>query len=106
MSEMMRRLVMLTQRWAWAATVVAMAVPPLLPQDVKSPSRDVSTSGEFFIISSVDLDKRQILLKLPTEVTQLMRVDDRTRYLDARGKAIKLPDLRAGDTVYITSNRS
>jgi len=106
MSEMRRRLIGAAQRWALAMIVVAMTVPPLSPQDLKNTSLDVDTSGDFFIISSVDLSKRQILLKLPTEVTQLMQVDDRTRYLDAHGKAIKLADLRAGDTVYIASNRS
>jgi hypothetical protein len=64
------------------------------------------TDGDFFIVSSVDLGKKQILLKRPTEVTELMRVDGETRYFDEHGKAIKLTDLRAGDTVYLTSKRS
>lgn len=89
-----------------AAAVLAITVAPLLPQEAKGPSVDAITSGDFFIISSVDPDKRQILLKLPTEVTQLMQVDGRTKYLEAKGKAIQLRDLRAGDTVYIVSNRS
>lgn len=65
-----------------------------------------STNGDFFIISSVDLGKNQILLKLPTEVTELMRVTSETRYFDEHGGAIKLTQLRAGDTVYISSKRA
>ena len=94
------------QRWIWAAIVVAMTIPCLSSQEVKNAPVDANAMGDFFIISSVDLTKRQILLKLPTEVTQLIRVDARTQYLDAHGKAIKLTDLRAGDTVYIVSNRT
>jgi hypothetical protein len=62
--------------------------------------------GDFFIVSSIDLAKRQILLKRPTEVTELMRVDRDTRYLEERGNPIRLTDLRAGDTVYILSKSS
>jgi hypothetical protein len=106
MSEMMRRQPVRAQRWMWAAIAVAMTIPCLSSQEVKNAPIDVSAAGDFFIISSVDLNKRQILLKLPTEVTQLIRVDNRTQYLDAHGKAIRLTDLRAGDTVYIVSNRT
>jgi hypothetical protein len=77
----------------------AITVLPLLAQVA-------DTSGDFFIISSVDLSKGQILLKLPTEVTELMRVDAGTRYFDSHGKPIKLTDLRAGDTVFITAKGS
>ena len=106
MNEMMKRELARAQRWTWAAIVVAMTIPCLSSQDVKSAPIDGNTAGDFFIISSVDLNKRQILLKLPTEVTQLIRVDNRTQYLDVRGKPIRLTDLRAGDTVYIVSNRT
>ncbi len=58
---------------------------------------------EFFIISSVDAKKQQILLKRPTEVTELIRVTDKTTYLDEDGKPLQLKDLRAGDTVYVTA---
>jgi hypothetical protein len=61
-----------------------------------------SYAGEFFIISSVDLSKNQLLLKRPTEVTEVMSVNSKTRYVDEKGNLIKLTDLRAGDTVYIT----
>jgi hypothetical protein len=60
---------------------------------------------EFFIISSVDSGKGQLLLKRPTEVTQVMRVDRQTKYFDRGNNPIGLVDLRAGDTVFITSSR-
>jgi hypothetical protein len=66
-------------------------------------SEHAGIAGEFFIISSVDPAKQQVLVKLPTEVTQVMRVDGRTKYFDRNGRAAGLADLRAGDTVFITS---
>jgi hypothetical protein len=63
-----------------------------------------TTGGEeFFIVSSVDITKRQLLLKEPTEITQLIQVNDKTRYTDRTGKAMQFGDLRAGDTIYIRS---
>ena len=56
---------------------------------------------EFFIVSSVDMAKKQLLLKEPTEITEVLQVNDKTRYTDKSGKAIQFADLRAGDTVYI-----
>jgi hypothetical protein len=60
------------------------------------------STGDFFIVSSVNPAKQQILVKQPTEVTQMIRVDARTRYVDRSDQAIELADLRAGDTVYVT----
>lgn len=62
-------------------------------------------SGEqFYIVSSVDPAKQELLLKEPKEVTLLMKVSDSTQYADDTGKAIKLADLRAGDTVWVASS--
>ncbi len=60
-------------------------------------------ADEFFIISSIDAAKNQLLLKRPTEVTDVMRVNATTRYLDENGKPVSLSTLRAGDTVYVVS---
>lgn len=64
-----------------------------------------NTNGgeQFFIVSSVDITKRQLLLKEPTEITQVIQVNDKTRYTDRTGKAMQFGDLRAGDTIYIRS---
>jgi hypothetical protein len=61
-------------------------------------------ADQFFIISSVDPAKHELLVKEPTEVTQLMRVDDETKYFDRQGNPATLSDLRAGDTVFVTSS--
>ena len=58
---------------------------------------------EFFIISSVDLKQQQLVLKRPTEVTELVRVSEKTIIRDEEGKTIPLKTLRAGDTVYVAS---
>jgi hypothetical protein len=56
---------------------------------------------EFFIVAAVDAGKSQLLLKRPTEVTLLVSINDRTALLDERGKALKLGDLRSGDTIWV-----
>ena len=86
--------------------LMVIATLPLCSQSVKSHTLAAPNSGDFFIISSVDLSKKQLLLKLPTEVTELMGVNDRTRYFDDVGKPVKLNDLHAGDTVFVTSTRN
>jgi hypothetical protein len=67
------------------------------------PAGAANGAEEFFVISSVDIAKRQLLLKRPTEITELLQVNDKTRYTDKNGKAFQFTDLRAGDTVYIRS---
>jgi len=61
------------------------------------------TSGEdFYIVVSVNQAQKSLVLKLPTEVTTVMRVNDQTVYLDENGRRIGFADLHAGDTVYAT----
>ncbi len=60
----------------------------------------------FFMISSVDTKKQQIVLKLPTEVTEVVEVTPATTYRDEKGKPLKFEDLRAGDTVYATLSQT
>lgn len=63
------------------------------------------SAEEFFIVSSVDLATKTMVLKRPTEVTLTMRATDKTRCRNEAGEAIRLSDLRAGDTVFIVSER-
>lgn len=67
-------------------------------------SGGAKNGDEFFIISSVDIGKKQLLLKEPTEITEVLQVNDKTRYTDKTGKALQFADLRAGDTVFIRSS--
>lgn len=64
--------------------------------------KKTSAGEQFFIVASLDLQKSQLLLKYPTEVTLLAHVNDTTKCLDATGKPIQLSNLRAGDTVWVT----
>jgi 3-dehydroquinate synthase class II len=72
-------------------------------QSIK-PAGTTNGREEFFIVSSVDITKKQLLLKEPTEITQLIQVSDKTRYADRTGKPMQFGDLRAGDTIYIRSS--
>src|SRR2546425_6541983 len=49
---------------------------------------------EFFIVSSIDTKKQQVLLKRPTEVTELILVTEKTAFLDEQGKPLRLSDFR------------
>jgi hypothetical protein len=85
----------------------------LLPVVLLAPSlraearaqRQATSGEEFFIISSVDAAKKQIVLKRPTEVTELIAVNEKTVYRDEQDKAIDFKNLRAGDTVFVTASR-
>ena len=63
-----------------------------------------TANGEFFVVSSVDVKQKLIVLKRPAEVTEFVRVSDKTVFLDAKGNPFRFQDLRAGDTVYVTSS--
>jgi hypothetical protein len=91
-------------RRGWrAAGVVAMVLiyAAMLPAQASKPAGNANSGEEFFIVSSVDIGKGQLLVKQPTEITELLQVNDKTRYTDKNGKAVQFADLRAGDTVYI-----
>ena len=66
------------------------------------PGKKTSAGEQFFIVASLDLQKSQLLLKHPTEVTLLVKTTDQTKFLDDSGRPIKLSDLRSGDTVWVT----
>jgi hypothetical protein len=65
-----------------------------------------AANEDFFIVSSVDAGKSAMVLKRPTEVTLTMRVTEKTRCRNEQGKPIRLADLRAGDTLFIASERN
>jgi hypothetical protein len=67
------------------------------------PGKKTAAGEQFFIVASIDLQKSQLLLKYPTEVTLLAKTTDQTKFVDDSGNSIKLSDLRTGDTVWLTS---
>jgi hypothetical protein len=88
----------------FVGTGTLLAALLILMGSFSSAQQKTNTTGEsFFIISSINQPKMEILLKRPTEVTLLMHVSDKTTYLNETGNPIHLTDLRAGDTVWVTS---
>lgn len=85
------------------ALVSVSTLTPLL-RAAERAQGEATSREDFFIISSVDAAKEQIVLKRPTEVTELIRVSEKTVYLDEQGKTIEFNSLRAGDTVYVSSS--
>lgn len=96
------------RRWRVVAIVFVAVVSCAFSVAAQSRKAAGTTNGgeEFFIVSSVDITKKQLLLKEPTEITQLIQVNDKTRYMDKDGKPLQFGDLRAGDTIYIRSTRT
>jgi hypothetical protein len=98
----------ITWKWNWALGLGVFFVllgTVALPLQAATAPRAGSSDEQFFIISSVDLKRNQLVLKRPTEVTVLMDVNDKTVVLDEKGKPLHLKDLRAGDTVFVTSRK-
>lgn len=85
-----------------ALSLSFLLVLPLLAANKEKPR--ANAGEDFFIVSSVDTKKSQLVLKRPTEVTELVVVTEKTVYLDEQGKPLRLKDFRAGDTVYVTSS--
>jgi hypothetical protein len=77
---------------------------PPVPVSTKVEKPKLNAKGEeFFIVASLDQAKSEILLKRPDEVTLLLNTTPKTQYFGEDGKPLKLSDLRAGDTVWVTS---
>jgi hypothetical protein len=75
-----------------------------LPLAAEKPAKgQAAGSDEFFIITSVDMSKNELVLKHPTEVTELMLVSAATACSDEKGKSMPCNKLRAGDTVFVFS---
>jgi|ERR1700730_15951332 hypothetical protein len=68
--------------------------------------KKTAAGEEFFIVASLDQANAQLLLKRPTEVTQLAKVSARTQFIDEKAKPLHLTDLRAGDTVWAVTSGS
>lgn len=81
----------------------APAVHPV-PVSASAPGKKTPEGEQFFIVASLDLQKSQLLLKYPTEVTLLVIINSATKFADESGKPLKLSDFRAGDTVWMVSS--
>lgn len=78
-------------------------VPP--PTNPAGPAKPIPPipGEQFFMIASVDQARQELLLKRPTEVTMLMKANDKTIFLDEMGRALTLADFRAGDTIWVAA---
>ena len=92
------------QTFRFLAFTVALLAGISLATGAFAQGRKNASGEQFFIVSSVDLQKSQLLLKHPTEVTLVVKTNDATRFADGTGKPLKLSDFRAGDTVWVTSS--
>lgn len=86
-------------RFSWlallsSAFLMAMAVCPSVHAQTNS------RGEEFFIISSVDQQKHQVVLMRPTQLTVVADLGAQTEYLGEKGQKLTPKDLRAGDTVW------
>ncbi|MFY9530861.1 MAG: hypothetical protein WBC04_26705 [Candidatus Acidiferrales bacterium] len=84
--------------------IVALAVAVSVSGAAQNENKKNEAGEQFFILSSINAPKNQLVLQRPTQVTILMLVTDKTSYLDENGKPLRLADLRAGDTVWVTSS--
>jgi hypothetical protein len=82
----------------------SLAQTPAASSAAKAPHApaEANAAEDFYIIISLNQAQNSLVLKLPTEVTTVMAVNNQTVYLDETGKRITFDDLHAGDTVYVT----
>lgn len=92
-------------QWTPPAGAPAATTHPM-PVSTASVGKKTEAGEQFFIVASLDLQKSQLLLKYPTEVTLLVLVNNATKFFDESGRPINLSDLRAGDTVWLASSPS
>jgi hypothetical protein len=90
---------MKTMKSALLGVALILLVPPR--RAPASPGVSAAIRDEFFVVSSIDVGKRRLVLKRPSEVTVVVLVNDRTTYRAEDGRPLTLSDLRAGDTLYI-----
>jgi type IV secretory pathway protease TraF len=92
-----------TVRLVAATLAASLAAALSTPAKAQSPVSSTNSRGEqFYVISSVDVQKHQIVLMRPTQLTVVASTSDQTTYLGEQGQKLALKDLRAGQTVWAT----
>jgi hypothetical protein len=86
------------KRFLYVAVIASM--PFSFAGAVHAQKQATSGTDEFFVVSSVQ--KTTLVLLYPTETTATIAVTDKTQIVDENGKALKVSDLRAGDTIFVT----
>jgi hypothetical protein len=89
--------------WLMTVILLLMASGPLgVARAKESQAPQADQKNNFYIISMVNPANHELLLKNPTEVAEVIQVNEKTVCLDQQGKAIQIKDLRSGDTIYAT----
>jgi hypothetical protein len=81
---------------------LALSLAASIAATAKAKGAGGAAKEEFFIVSSLNMQKHEILLKMPNEVTMPMSVTAKTTVVGQDGKPMKVTDLRSGDTGYFT----
>jgi|GEM_PF-3525818 len=83
------------------AALMALAVAFCFLPVARAQTKANASGEQFFIISSVDFQKDQIVLMHPTQLTVVATFSPQTTtFLDENGKKLSTKELRAGDTVW------
>jgi len=87
------------------AKFISFAVAILLALAVSAPAwaqaHPKNAQGEeFFIVSSVDLQKHQVVLMRPTQLTVVATIGPQTIYMGEKGQKLDVKAMKAGDTVW------
>ena len=87
------------------AKFVSFAIGILLALAVSAPAwaqaHPKNAQGEeFFIVSSVDLQKHQVVLMRPTQLTVVATIGPQTSYVGEKGQKLDVKAMKAGDTVW------
>ncbi|HEV3220117.1 MAG TPA: hypothetical protein VGZ48_10125 [Candidatus Acidoferrales bacterium] len=94
----------LTKSIPVAALCAALLMLTVVSANAQTPPPATKFADEFFVVSSVDRTHNALILLAPTEIAQVFQVTDKTQFFDENGKSLKLGDLRAGDTIFVTSH--
>ena len=79
--------------------VLALVVSiPAFAQGVQNPKN--AKGEQFFMISSVNLPKHEIVLMAPTQLTLVVTTSSLSQYVGEKGQKLAEKDLKAGDTVW------
>jgi hypothetical protein len=77
------------------------AIAILLALAISKPAHPKNAQGEeFFIVSSVDLQKHQVVLMRPTQLTVVATIGPQTTYVGEKGQKLDVKAMKAGDTVW------
>jgi hypothetical protein len=82
-----------------AAIAILLALAVCMPAWAQAHPKNAQ-GEEFFIVSSVDLQKHQVVLMRPTQLTVVATIGPQTTYLGEKGQKLDVKAMKAGDTVW------